>query len=754
MQFNLENLYTKLSVVKRKKSGWKKTKQTVELSDIFDKDKESRSNPKIILIEGSPGTGKTTLSLKLAYDWATGKMPNKFPKVELVLLIKCRDMEASIQESAKTQLLPWDNDQLRNALDTSIHSGKIMLIIDGVDEIPKSAESHVVNLLNRKVLRNCYVVVTSRQEKGMEVRKYCDKLLEIDGYSDESRNSFIDKYFTSNIDLAQKLQEKIRTSTENNLQLLATNPLNALLLCVVFEDNDGDLPTTVTELYENIVESIWTRYCKRKRPEEKAISFEMAMQTLGKLAYECLIERDTLYFSDSMLKDEDKKPFTNIGFLYKDDISTRISKSQITYWFLHKTFQEYFAAYHCVYIEKEINMSKLSYYTSKDGAKFIQVLKFVSFMMQKKNTEKHKEIIAQLESCIFQNDECTSDAGLDIMCQVLSENKLDKDLAGAVKTFIQEELTVLETKIMPRILNLLGTGGEDKKTLKLRTLGFEGFGDDTEWLRLICEALLKNLVVDYMYLSECKIDETFLQQMLSENSTLQCLRLILIDMTNKGVDILAKGLCKNSTLKELSFEFIDLGEHYEPFSEFTGMAEMLQTNVTLKTLHLDYNPLGSDGVTWIAEALGSNQGLKELSLMSTKFYDEGAAALAKMLRINRTLERLALCTNKDDVDYHNIIGDKGATALADVLKKYNSSLRELHLCRSTNITNTGLRKLIEAVQKNKKLSLHIDLPEQTKLDIETMKRIQPSSDCRVCREGIVDTSKIFPSDYESKLSRS
>ena len=124
MQFNLENLYTKLSVVKRKKSGWKKTKQIVELPDIFNTDKESRSNPKIILIEGSPGIGKTTLSLKLAYDWATGKMPNKFPEVELILLIKCRDMEANIQESAKTQLLPWDNDQLWNVLDSFVHSGR------------------------------------------------------------------------------------------------------------------------------------------------------------------------------------------------------------------------------------------------------------------------------------------------------------------------------------------------------------------------------------------------------------------------------------------------------------------------------------------------------------------------------------------------------------------------------------------------------------------------------------------------------
>ena len=730
MQFNLENLYTKLSVVKRKKSGWKKTKQIVELPDIFDKDKESRSNPKIILIEGSPGTGKTTLSLKLAYDWATGKMPNKFPEVELVLLIKCRDMENSIQESAKTQLLPCDNDQLRNALDSFIHSGKIMLIIDGVDEIPKSAESHVVKWLNRKVLRNCYVVVTSRQEKGMEVRKYCDKLLEIDGYSDESRNSFIDKYFTSNIDLAQKLQKKIRTSTKNTLQSLATNPLNALLLCVVFEDSDGDLSLTETELYENIIKFIWKRYCERKRPDEKSISYEKAMQTLGKLAYECLIEHDTLYFSESMLKDEDEKPCTNIGFLYKDDISTKILKPHYTYWFLHKTFQEYFAAYHCVYIEKEIDMSKLSYYTRTDGAKFIQVLKFVSSMLQKESPKHHNQIIAQLGSCISQNDECKGRAGLDILCQVLSQNELDMDLAGTFKPFISKDLKLdirpdNQYSIMPRILNLLATEGEDKETLKLYMLKFDDFLEDTEWLRLICEALMKNLVVDRMTLWHCNLNETFLQRMLSENSILRTLNIKNTRMTYKAIDKLAKCLCKNSNLQIL--ELIHLGLGRFPLSEFTGMAEMLKTNFTLKYLFLDDNALCSDGVTWIAKALESNQGMVLLYLRNTKCDDEGAAALAKMLRMNKTLKRLALCNEHYELKFRNSIGDKGATALADVLKEYNSSLRELHLCGNTNITNTGVRKLTDTVQKNKTLTLYIDLPEQISitLDKETKKRIKP-----------------------------
>ena len=738
MQFQLKDVYTKLTVVKREKRGWEKTKKIVEPSDMFDEDEQS--NPRIILIEGSPGTGKTTLSLKLAHDWAMGQMPDKFPEVELVLLIKCWDMEDSIQESAKTQLLPRDKDELRDVLDYFLYSApdRIMLIVDGVDEISEENESHVFDLLNRGCLRDCYVVLTSRQEKGMEVRKYCDKLLEIEGYSYESIKSYINKYFGSNIDLAKKLLKKLRLKTENNLRTLATNPLNTLLLCVVFEDNDGSLPTTVTELYQNIVECIWKRYCKKKRPEEKDISFEMTKQTLGRLAYKSLIEHDTLYFRESNLG-EDETQCTNIGFLYKDNISTKILKPDNTYWFLHKTFQEYFAAYHCVYTETELDMSKLSHCTRKGGAKFIQVFKFMSSMLQKKNAEDHKEFIKQLESCISpQFDKYGSEALLSTLCAVLSENKLDKDVADTVKTFIPKNLEFRGrrrdhynkclVKIMPRILNLLGTEvkGEDNQKVELGILDFLHVRNGTEWLKLICEALMKNLVVDHMSLNSCKLEVNDLAKMLSENSTVRELHLFDTGITNEKLDILAEGLCKNSTLKKLALKKNDLGFKNESLSKFKGMSEMLAINDKLEELNLDHNPLGSAGVTWIAEALESNKGVKHLYLNRTECGDEGAVALAKMLGVNKTLESLHLCSrNHNDSVRENYIGDEGAIALANVLKEHNSSLRELHLYGNTNITDKGLRKLTETVQKNKALTLYIDFPEQNMTDDEeTMVRIK------------------------------
>ena len=623
-------------------------------------------------------------------------------------------------------------------LDSFFHIGKIMLIIDGVDEISKSAESHVVNLLDRKCLQNCYVVVTSRQEKGMEVRKYCDKLLEIKGYSCKSMKNFINRYFGSNIDLAEKLQEKVKPKIENNLRKFATNPLNTLLLCVVFEDNGGNLPTTVTELYQNVVECIWKRYSKKKRPEEKDISFEIAKQTLGRLAYESLIEHDTLYFRENKLRGEEIR-CTNIGFLYKDDISTKILKPDNTYWFLHKTFQEYFAAYHCVYTETEIDMSKLSHYTN-DALKFIQVLKFMSSMLQQKDAEAHKEFIKQLGSYKYARSRWAKNdpTALKILCTVLSENKLNKNIAGAFKPFIPKVLAFHENswgrydryflEIMPRILNLLGTEvkGEDNQKVELDCLNLRSAKDDAEWLKLICEALMKNLVVKEINLSYCKLEVKYLAKVLSENSTVRVLNLESCGITNEGVNILAKGLCKNSTLKNLYFLQNDLGFHNESPPKFTGMAEMLAGNDKLEILRLNYNLLGSAGVTWIAEALESNKGVKHLCLRCNECGDKGAAALAKMLGINKTLEFLYLCDDNDnDSSLQNNIGDEGATALADVLKEHNSSLKVLHLCGKTNITDKGFRKLTETVQKNKTLTLYIDFPEQNvAVDKETMVRIK------------------------------
>ena len=231
-----------MGIIQRENTRSQLTNKTVELSDIFDKYEHKMR-------------GKTTLSLKIAYDWAMARMPCKFPPVQLVLLIKCRDMNGNILETISEQLLPSDRDSLKMNLINFIteQPGKILLVVDGLDDTPEAASKYVMDLLTRKCLRGCYVVATSRQEKGLKVRKHFDTLLEIQGYSENDITKYITKYFQDNDDpsLAGRLIENLKT--DDKLETLATNPLNTVLLCVVFEDYDGNLPSSVTELCDNII---------------------------------------------------------------------------------------------------------------------------------------------------------------------------------------------------------------------------------------------------------------------------------------------------------------------------------------------------------------------------------------------------------------------------------------------------------------------------------------------------------------------
>ena len=61
------------------------------------------------MIEGEPGMGKTTYCRKLAYDWATrqGRTCDKsFRRIEVLLLLRCREIQSSIWKAIDKQILP------------------------------------------------------------------------------------------------------------------------------------------------------------------------------------------------------------------------------------------------------------------------------------------------------------------------------------------------------------------------------------------------------------------------------------------------------------------------------------------------------------------------------------------------------------------------------------------------------------------------------------------------------------------------
>ena len=315
------------------------------------------------LVEGSPGIGKTTFCLKLAYDWAHGKIPAEcsFPKFEIVLLLKCRDIHEDIMETISEQLLPEDmeektKERLFDFIKDFHNQEKTLIILDGLDELPKDSERYVDKLLQRRILSFCYVLATSRQERGIDVRKKYgfDILLEIKGFTESDAFEYIRKHFKNVGPLHSSKGESLIKEIEENtlLHALRNNPLNLLLLCVIYEDYEGNLPSSRSELYQVIVLCLLKRYCAKHNPaalkdyNDLEKQFEDTILALGELAWLCLLS-DRYCFRESELAALERRykglVSRHIGLVYKEE-SLRRLMPQHEYYFLHKTFQEYLAA--------------------------------------------------------------------------------------------------------------------------------------------------------------------------------------------------------------------------------------------------------------------------------------------------------------------------------------------------------------------------------------------------------------------------
>ena len=310
--FQLENIFTRLKIVAKEKTRGTLTKEITNMTSIFTSHEDCQ-HPRIVLIEGEPGMGKTTYCQKLAYDWATNQdceWDESFPKVEVLLLLRCREIDSSIWEAIDNQILPEEIDpELKETFFRFVRENpsKVLLVLDGLDEADPQKLAVYFSLVQRKLLPGCHIVLTSRHEAGSKVRPYSDTLLEIVGFTSSDAKCFIRKYFRDAVQMAEKLINVLwhpydaDEHIEGNLNELTKNPLNTLLLCVLFEDYGGILPNNRTQLYVEIVLFVLRRYeMKNHLPssgKDLLIVYKKEMMTLGKIAQESLFKGEQ-HFED------------------------------------------------------------------------------------------------------------------------------------------------------------------------------------------------------------------------------------------------------------------------------------------------------------------------------------------------------------------------------------------------------------------------------------------------------------------------
>ena len=391
LNFNLNEIFTRLRIVNREKTRGTLTDDEITNMTAIFRPHPDCQKPRILLIEGEPGMGKTTYSQKLAYDWANkqDEWDTSFPSIEVLLLLRCNDVKSDIWEAIDDQLLPDDIDpEAKENFFKYIrdNQAKSLLLLDGLDEADSFKLDMYYSLVQSKLLPACQIVITSRHEVGKKVRPYCDTLWEIVGFTKKDAESFIRKYFKGKEHLAEKLIKQLKLPEYDDddddkhplatLRELTKNPLNTALLCCLFEDLEGVLPTSRTELYVEIVVFVLRRYEVKNRlkssNKDLISGYKEELLLLGSFALESLLKGES-YFE----KEEDTVKLINFGFLSFQQGGAK-RKPCTRFAFLHKSFQEFFAG---LFLAFQVMSKERDFTSVVDDKRYLDKLRQVFLFM-------------------------------------------------------------------------------------------------------------------------------------------------------------------------------------------------------------------------------------------------------------------------------------------------------------------------------------------------------------------------------------
>ncbi|KAF9345344.1 hypothetical protein BGX26_003254, partial [Mortierella sp. AD094] len=364
-------------------------KAPIPLEKLFDKRKlrDGRADvPKTILVQGRAGIGKTTLCKKLVHAYQGGLWRDRFDAVLWLPLrqlkgLRARNIEDLLREKYFAQLPKQEMKALASLLAGHARNGKVLFILDGLDEIVLDAKSEYDIALEpflKYLLQQDHVVITSRPS-GVDtsILPKLDLELETVGFSMQNVKDYIHRVL--NPDTAMAVQDYIEQTPL--IQSLVNIPVQLDVVCYSWDSlPSNEQSITMTRLYQTMVRKLWGKDAVRLQKEagkeltpqliQRLLPYQidqmMAIEDeyLSFLAFKGIrdhkIEFDESTLMEAMQELDELRKMANQGllpfqlldtlkqtsFLHTADaeLDTGKDDSQRAWYFLHLTFQEYFAA--------------------------------------------------------------------------------------------------------------------------------------------------------------------------------------------------------------------------------------------------------------------------------------------------------------------------------------------------------------------------------------------------------------------------
>ena len=704
--------------------------------------------PRLVLIEGAPGVGKTTFSEQFCFKWSQAQRLNDHT---LLVLLPLRDNRV---RSAKSISDLFHHPQLQGAIAQKVESSQgegVVLWLEAWDELEqrmREESSIFLDLVHGRKLPKATIIITSRPWATKPIVESTS--IQLDQH--------IELITTPTLELSRVLREErvhpdIRSKFLDYVNFYPAikaamhTPVTANIVTDVFkwsQEMESTPPTTVTRLYTTYTSKLLMQHFSSHKAHGKQSSkigsledlppdMHQQLLALSKLAWEGIMKQQ-LTFSSADIGGVTLGLMESVKELYRGQ------DAELSYHFIHLMLQEFLAAYHItqlplhtqqqlirehikighlsVMMKFYFGLSKFNTFTSEMVGEHISDRRSAAayhWMYEAGDTEA----VAFGRSLHVRSSYEWNPLDYYVLGHCIAHSQCKWKLDFSHSYMGREEMEVLSKGMMnmPEKREAPWEGEIETSDFSNSDLDF----DSIEHFVNIPHPILEKLIL-LKFISN-KLDNTCLNNLskaipfltslkeliLSQNCTIgeggavkliktlfqykTPLKRLRLDRTNIGEEDCASltDLIANSELEELNVHGNSLSSN-----SVTSIMKGLLQNSTITKLDMSFSYFSEDNWKSLSSQLQRLECvLQDLSIAGCCITSEGAVQLAAGLATNKSLTRVILCENPCE------------TALVGDALKTNSVLTYLNIAKC-NITSEGAVLLADGLATNKSLtSLHL-----------------------------------------------
>ena len=721
------------------------------------------SQPKVVLIEGTPGVGKTTFAWDQCRQWAEGKLLQDY---SIVLLLPLRENNIR-QITSLSSLFQHSKRQVRDEVNRRVveSNGKGCLIwLEAWDELVNDlrSDSLFTQLIQGIQLPAATIYITSRpwatrrliEQMGDRISQHTELLALA---KEEVENEIRGIIITIHSMTESESGFDFKTHIESNPMIRAAmyTPVSAAIVEQVFKSSPHNPPTTVTQLYSAYVLMRLEQYLTE---HPKYSDMKMKVRTLSDLPETVLTDFHQLCWLAYLGVSHQMIVFSSfpegvstLGLLQSVPQVYDEGEDQVSYNFLHYTVQEYLAALYISHLQPQeqmtiIDTKYLRMVWTKYGREYYEATQWKTTFQFLAGITKLAEYPVEFLSNLLSKDEVTmyrwlyESHNLPLLTSVLGSDErymrlsysatiTDYFVAGYCLAHSNCTWSIEFESVDDVAMEFFSKGCNHRLPetgISSQLVSLESKGSITaegvKHFLTIPNSLIQH--IHYLDLYENKLDRRACDVLAEGVQRMPCLETLNLNRNphigcGGAVQLLSS--LHSSKLRTLYMNGTGIND-----SDFECLARYIHSTTSIQKLSIggNYN-ISVESIDSLCKALSTNSSIRSLYLNGFHLTTSHGVCLGQFLRhpIHCKIEELVLtsctCSPTSDgvgevmsglsdnhtlrmLDFsYNQIRSEGAVTIATMLKT-NTSLQELYL-HECSIDSSGGVELGTALERNKTL---------------------------------------------------